>query len=83
MSGKGSKARPFSVDQKTFDTNWDAIFKKDKTMQVKVQENADEIGKCGCGRSPTGKCIGWHGLSEEAFQQRLAEYKEKSVDTPS
>lgn len=24
--GKGSKPRPFSVDQKTFDSNWDAIF---------------------------------------------------------
>lgn len=24
--GKGSKPRPFSVDQKTFDTNWEAIF---------------------------------------------------------
>ena len=23
--------------------------------------------KCGCGRSPTGKCIGWHALSEEIF----------------
>ena len=21
--------------------------------------------ECGCGRSPTGKCIGWHNLSEE------------------
>lgn len=83
MSGKGSKARPFSVNQQTFDTNWDNIFKKDKAMQVRVQENADEIGKCGCGRSPTGKCIGWHGLSEDEFQQRLAEYKEKSVDAQS
>lgn len=27
QSGKGSKPRPFSVDQKTFDTNWDTIFK--------------------------------------------------------
>ena len=26
--GKGSKPRPFSVDQKTFDNNWDNIFKK-------------------------------------------------------
>lgn len=26
--GKGSKPRPFSVDQKTFDNNWDAIFGK-------------------------------------------------------
>lgn len=72
--GKGSSPRPFSVDQKTFDNNWDNIFKKDKDMQVRVKENADEIGKCGCGRSPTGKCIGWHGLSEEAFKARLAEF---------
>ena len=28
MSGKGSSPRPFSVDQSTFDSNWDRIFKK-------------------------------------------------------
>ena len=28
MSGKGSRPRPFSVDQKTFDSNWDTIFGK-------------------------------------------------------
>ena len=43
-------------------------------MQVRVKENACEIGKCGCGRSPTGMCIGWHGLSESQFQSQLAEY---------
>jgi len=26
--GKGSAPRPFSVDKKTFDSNWDKIFKK-------------------------------------------------------
>ena len=26
---------------------------------------------CGCGRSPTGKCIGWHALSEEEYQNEL------------
>jgi len=26
--GKGSIPRPFSVDQKTFENNWDRIFKK-------------------------------------------------------
>ena len=26
--GKGSKPRPYSVDSKTFETNWDNIFKK-------------------------------------------------------
>lgn len=30
-------------------------------------------GKCGCGRSPTGKCCGWHALTEEAYQAKLAE----------
>ncbi len=28
MSGKGSRPRPYSVDQKTFDSNWDRIFNK-------------------------------------------------------
>jgi hypothetical protein len=49
-------------------------------MQVRVKENAEEIGKCGCGRSPTGKCIGWHGLTEEAFQERLEKYQTGQVD---
>ena len=37
-------------------------------MQVRVKDNIEDIGKCGCGRSPTGKCVGWHGLTEEAFR---------------
>ena len=41
-------------------------------MTPKVPE-----GTCGCGRSPTGKCIGWHGLTEEQFLQKLAEYHEQ------
>jgi|688.fasta_scaffold1783784_1 hypothetical protein len=28
--GKGSNPRPFSVDQKTYNDNWDKIFKKEK-----------------------------------------------------
>jgi hypothetical protein len=37
------------------------------------------MAACGCGRSPTGQCIGWHGLTEEAFQQKLAEYQAKQL----
>jgi hypothetical protein len=44
-------------------------------MQVRVQENDSDIGKCGCGRSPTGKCIGWHGLEEGEFREKLAEWE--------
>jgi hypothetical protein len=28
-------------------------------------------GQCGCGRSPTGQCIGWHTLTEEGYMDRL------------
>lgn len=42
-------------------------------MQVRVDES--DIGRCGCGRSPTGKCIGWHGLSEEMYREKLAEWE--------
>ena len=68
--GKGSNPRPFSVDTKTFENNWNKIFGKDKNMQVRANE---EIGNCGCGRSPTGKCIGWHALTNEQYKVKLQE----------
>jgi hypothetical protein len=37
-------------------------------------------GTCGCGRSPTGNCCGWHALSEEAFQQRKELYETGKVE---
>jgi len=42
---------------------------------MKVVSNPDEIGKCGCGRSPTGKCVGWHGLTKQAYEAKLIEWK--------
>ena len=82
--GKGSKARPFSVSQEEFANSFEKIFgKKDKDMQVRVKENAEDIGRCGCGRSPTGKCIGWHGLSDDMYKHQLMLYLEdqmRSVD---
>ncbi len=41
---------------------------------MQVRSN-DDIGKCGCGRSPTGKCIGWHGLTEDQYQAKKTEYE--------
>jgi len=35
---------------------------------------------CGCGRSPTGKCIGWHSLSEKEYQDKLDAYNSKIID---
>jgi len=34
MSGKGSKPRPFSVDRKTFESNWKKIFGKNNKKKV-------------------------------------------------
>lgn len=38
MAGKGSKPRPYSVDTKTFDSNWDTIFGKNKKEQSVIEE---------------------------------------------
>ena len=38
------------------------------------------MADCGCGRSPTGQCIGWHNLSEEEYQQELKEHLEKEAE---
>lgn len=37
----------------------------------------NEERKCGCGRSPTGLCIGWHSLSEDEYKRSLEEWKEQ------
>ena len=76
---KGSRPRPYSVSQQQFGNNYDAIFRKDKEMQVRANPEG-KIGTCGCGRSPTGDCIGWHGLTEESFKQKLEEYQSKQLN---
>jgi hypothetical protein len=51
-------------------------------MQIRAKENTQEFGGCGCGRSPDGKCIGWHGLTEEQYQAALAEYEARLFEDP-
>ena len=34
-------------------------------------------GTCGCGRSPTGDCCGWHALPKEIYEQKLAQYNKR------
>ena len=38
------------------------------------------MSKCGCGRSPTGLCKGWHGLSDEEYEKKLEAYKAANKD---
>ncbi len=39
-----------------------------------------ENGTCGCGRSPTGDCVGWHMLTEEEYAVKTDADKEAMVD---
>ena len=90
--GKGSRQRRTNVSMAQADANFESIFGKrvptymkklipeGTDMQVRVQEDTNKIGQCGCGRSPNGKCIGWHGLSEEEFLQRKELYETGKVD---
>ena len=45
MSGKGSSPRPYSVDRKTFEDNWDKIFGKKKIQKKnkKLAKQQDKI----------------------------------------
>lgn len=36
-------------------------------------------GTCGCGRSPTGDCIGWHNLTEELYQHQKMLWLEEQM----
>jgi hypothetical protein len=39
-----------------------------------MQAKPGTAGGCGCGRSPTGKCCGWHAFTEDEYKAKLAEY---------
>jgi hypothetical protein len=81
--GKGSRPRPFSVSQSDYDASYERIFgKKENKMQARVQENKEQFGSCGCGRSPTGKCCGWHALPKDIYEQKLKEFQEKQNKQP-
>ena len=40
-------------------------------LKGKIMTKANE---CGCGRSVTGKCMGWHDLPEEKFLEKKEAY---------
>ena len=38
-------------------------------MEIKM-----ELKTCGCGRSPTGRCQGWHSLEQAEYLAKLDEF---------
>jgi len=51
----------------------------DRGKQKKGVIKMTESPKCGCGRSPTGNCIGWHALSEEEYQEKKTAYETRQA----
>ncbi len=47
-----------------------------------TEKKEHPLTPCGCGRSPTGFCCGWHNLTEEEFRERLAKYDAGLLDNP-
>ena len=39
-----------------------------------MQAKPGTEGLCGCGRSPTGKCCGWHALTESEYKAKRDAY---------
>ncbi|NDA07918.1 MAG: hypothetical protein EBZ18_00720 [Alphaproteobacteria bacterium] len=49
----------------------------------KMENGMSEAKTCGCGRSPTGKCVGWHSLTEEQFAEKKAAWEAKQAEKKS
>ena len=51
-------------------------------MPYTQEENSKLSSKktpgCWCGRSPTGKCVGWHAYTQEQFVEKKAQYEQKN-----
>lgn len=61
------------MSKEEFSNSLERMHRKGR-MTPRAKDNGEDFGKCGCGRSPTGKCIGWHGLSEDDYKKRLEEF---------
>ena len=56
---------------------------KSKGTTFTTEDRMSAGNPCGCGRSPTGQCCGWHSLNEEAYQAKrdawdLAQYQKQA-----
>jgi hypothetical protein len=52
--------------------------REENAARTNIKEN--KMSKdCGCGRSPTGKCIGWHNLTNEDYLQKKKDHEDKSL----
>ena len=56
-----------------YEHRWDEILGKDEELQIRATENTEGFAACGCGRSPSGVCNGYHALTDEQWSAKLQE----------
>jgi hypothetical protein len=44
-----------------------------------LEMNMSDENTCGCGRSPTGKCVGWHSLTEDQYVEKKTQWEAKQA----
>ena len=75
------KSRP---SNDSYRRNFDEIFAKEKEItDISMRQSIARTRFFSsfflvCGRSPIGKCIGWHGLTEADYLVKLAEWEKKN-----
>lgn len=77
MSGKGSKPRPYSVDQETFNSNWDSIFNKKK--KTEAEKFDDSLMK----NDYSDKLTTEEALTEMVrISEEMGAYVDEPIDNP-
>jgi hypothetical protein len=66
---KSSAAR--TEESGIFNTRW-----KPGSLD-RLKEESKKFG-CECGRSPIGKCVGWHRLSDTGYDEMFAKWQKAS-----
>ena len=54
-----------------------AVLVTNRLILMRSKFTMSEANSCGCGRSPTGKCVGWHNLTEEQYAEKKAIWEAK------
>ena len=57
----------------------DSMVESFRQRDERIAKEKKKKGTCGCGRSPTGNCIGWHKLTEEEYKAKTEKEKEKII----
>ena len=53
----------------------DSMVESFRQRDERIAKEKKKKGSCGCGRSPTGLCIGWHSLTEEQYKEKKIEWE--------